>query len=428
MRYSDKPIFRPSQDLLGRSGFALELARSVDRLETSGEGFVMALLGEWGVGKSSVIELVIRYLRHIEMERGRAAPVRDQVVDALTLDQLEEMAIIFERVEPYLDALAYLNHDASMFTRDACYKEFRRRLSTDEEAEAATSYWLLKCQVDARPRTIVVRFLPWLIAGRSELATALLSDIARAAGEKFGDDVRQAFSEVLNRLSELAPMAGAAATWASGLPVSGLFSGAGSFSGKVAANLSKGPTLSEVRDRLRSVLAQRSDQQILVVVDDLDRLTPPEALEMVALVKSLGDLPNVIYLLGYDERRLAGLVGLAIQSGGRDFLEKIVQYSVSLPPIDEEDLVRMLDADLSALLGELSSAEQRRLGSMWYFVFRYYLVSPRDIRRYVNAVTVRLSALAGRVDKLDALLLELLHMFEPSAYWWIRRNVTEVTE
>jgi predicted KAP-like P-loop ATPase len=56
MRYSDRPISKPSEDLLGRSGFALQLARAIDQLTIANEGFVIAILGAWGSGKTSVIE------------------------------------------------------------------------------------------------------------------------------------------------------------------------------------------------------------------------------------------------------------------------------------------------------------------------------------------------------------------------------------
>ena len=52
MRYGDRPIVRPGEDALGRSGFALELARSIDNLSVSADGFVMGLVGEWGSGKT----------------------------------------------------------------------------------------------------------------------------------------------------------------------------------------------------------------------------------------------------------------------------------------------------------------------------------------------------------------------------------------
>jgi hypothetical protein len=107
VRFSDRPIKRPSEDLLGRAGFALELARAIDRLAVASDGFVIALLGEWGSGKTSVIELIVRYLRHIEMERAsKHALLGEAQPFPVTLDQLERMSEPFERIEARIRAFA----------------------------------------------------------------------------------------------------------------------------------------------------------------------------------------------------------------------------------------------------------------------------------------------------------------------------------
>jgi predicted KAP-like P-loop ATPase len=53
---------------------------------------------------------------------------------------------------------------------------------------------------------------------------------------------------------------------------------------------------------------------------------------MFSLVKSLGDLPNIFYVLSFDE----WAVSQALKSGPEpidsEFLEKIVQVPLKLPP------------------------------------------------------------------------------------------------
>src|SRR5580700_10437975 len=99
MQYSDRPITRPGEDVLGRKGFALELARSIDDLSVAGDGFVMALVGEWGSGKTSVIELIVRYLRHIEMQRASLHRLMGEE-EALpqSVDEIENLAIEFDKI------------------------------------------------------------------------------------------------------------------------------------------------------------------------------------------------------------------------------------------------------------------------------------------------------------------------------------------
>jgi ABC-type dipeptide/oligopeptide/nickel transport system ATPase component len=100
MRYSDHPILRPTQDLLGRAGFSLQLARAVDQLAIAEDGFVISIIGEWGAGKTSVLELVIRFLRHIEMERASQEPIfDDRTAVPKSISELEDMSETFELVE-----------------------------------------------------------------------------------------------------------------------------------------------------------------------------------------------------------------------------------------------------------------------------------------------------------------------------------------
>ncbi|RDV04989.1 KAP family P-loop NTPase fold protein [Undibacter mobilis] len=425
MKYSDKPIYKPSQDILGRSNFSLELARAIDQLSIAKDGFVIAILASWGEGKSSVIELIIRSLQNIEMERAQSDSERDR----LSVHEIEQMSEIYERVAPQVQAMEASNLNLNYWQRDARIADFRRWLKSDADALAAQQYWQLKFSVEQNQRTVVLRFSPWLISVKAEMAVALLSEMARVLGERLGDDVRRAFAAVLQRLSELAPVAGGALELATaGVGLGKVFSAGGNWSGAVARELSTGPSLYELREKLRTILAALDGRRVLVVVDDLDRLTPQEALEMVSLIKSLGDLPNVIYLLAYDEIKLAALIHEAIHIDGADFLGKIVQYPVHLPSLSQQDLARLLDADLTAILGNLSSDDQSRLAGTWQQLFRHYLRTPRDIRRYVNVIAVSLSSLAEHLNIVDLLMIELLRIYEPEVYRWVRQNIDDLVE
>lgn len=429
MRYSDKPISKPSQDILGRAGFSLTLARGIDRLSVAGDGFVIAIVGDWGSGKSSVIELVTRYLRFIEMERASNFPILDDVrAQPCTIRQIEDMSEIFERVEDRVATLEASTLNLNYWQRAQRIDDFRKWIESDEEAEQAQRFWQLKHVTEREPRTVVVRFSPWLIAARAELAGALFSELARALGEKLGDEVRQAFAALLQRLSEFAPVAGVALDLATGAGAGKLLTSGKGWWQNTATRMAAGQTLDELRVRLRSVLRALDDRRVLVVIDDLDRLTPPEALEMVSLVKSLGDLPNVIYLLAYDDLKLARLIKSAIKVDGAGFLDKIVQYPVHLPAIADRDLARLLDADLATVLSDVSARDQSRLGGTWHFIFRYYLRTPRDVRRYINSVSVSIPTLGRHLDLIDLLVLEVLRLYEPDIYWWVRQNLDDLTE
>lgn len=428
MYYSDQPISRPNEDLFGRAPFALTLARAIDQLRVARDGFVIAICGEWGSGKTSVLRLVRRYLLHVEMERASEKPLNWETNAApKTLAELDAMADTFEHVAPQIASLEALNKDTARCSRDGRWRELRRWLDTDESAEIADRYWQLKNYVNAHPRTIVIPFSPWLVSTRAELAFALLSDMAKQLGDRLGADVRAAFGDLLNRLSEISPLAAAGVDLATHGIGGSILRAFGQSAAKVGKRLTTGPTLDELRNRLKDVLNKLEHQRILVVIDDVDRLTPSEALEMVSFVKSLGDLPNVVYLLSYDDEKLASLIGSAVDVDGHSFLEKIVQYSVHLPLIDSDDLVRALTADLGKLVGDLSDADQRRLSYAWFNVLRQYMRTPRDIRRFVNSVAFARSGLADYTDAVDLVLLEALRLYEPALYEYVREHLSDLT-
>ena len=55
--FADNPILTASEDLLKRSKFVERIVREIDMIDAS-QGYVMAVMGQWGSGKTSVLNLV----------------------------------------------------------------------------------------------------------------------------------------------------------------------------------------------------------------------------------------------------------------------------------------------------------------------------------------------------------------------------------
>src|SRR2546428_9175321 len=74
------------------------------------------------------------------------------------------------------------------------------------------------------------------------------------------------------------------------------------------------------------------DKPIVVVIDDIDRLTSSEIRDIFKLVRLTANFPNVVYIVAFDRNRVeAALAEQGIP--GRDYLEKILQVSVDLPAV-----------------------------------------------------------------------------------------------
>ena len=105
---------------------------------------------------------------------------------------------------------------------------------------------------------------------------------------------------------------------------------------KVICGLSK--DLPQIKVRLKDALL-RLRRRVVVVVDDLDRMSPQDVCAILRLLKGNGDLPSITYLILSDETYLAASIGDLMPesmpngrlASGREYLEKIVTFECPLP-------------------------------------------------------------------------------------------------
>lgn len=176
--------------------------------------------------------------------------------------------------------------------------------------------------------------------------------------------------------------------------------------------------------RLRESTAEglmRIDHPVLMVLDDLDRLTPDELLYTFKLVRLLGRLPNVYYLLAYDEATLTDLLeatDLVGASTGRaqQYLEKIIQVRLEIPPMLPEQQAALANATIDEICARrgitLSAGTHGRMQRIWQDCLSSYLDQPRSVKRLFTQVDATWPDVAGEVDFSDFVAITFLRVFE----------------
>jgi predicted KAP-like P-loop ATPase len=163
---------------------------------------------------------------------------------------------------------------------------------------------------------------------------------------------------------------------------------------------------------------------ILIVMDDIDRLTADEIRILFQIVKANADFPNLIYLLLFQrdiiEKSLDKSQGII---SGKDFLEKIVQVGFDIPLIEKSKLERVLFAKLDELLTPLGDNERfdnRRWGNIFIPGIRPYFQSLRDVNRFIATLSFHISLFRNvesfEVNPIDLIALEVLRVFESDVY------------
>ena len=186
---------------------------------------------------------------------------------------------------------------------------------------------------------------------------------------------------------------------------------------------SRDQSLSDLRKTLLVEL-EKAALPIVVLIDELDRIEDQEIRTVAQLVRSVADFRGISYLLAYDHDRVVQALGEGDR--GRAYLEKIVQLQIPLPITFEEEIIRLLSAELIPLQEELHlPSDFHSLGrykELLKLLSNQVIETPRDIKRLVGAFHVLCGMLYLEVDWIDLLAYSALLIKAPGTVGHIRSD------
>lgn len=267
-----------------------------------------------------------------------------------------------------------------------------------------------KAAIKHKNKPIIIEYNPWL-AGNAE---ALIQDFLVQFSSQLDipdrpkEGIRVA-KELLaySKLFSVAKLIPGAEPWAS--IVKGVLEAAGS----ATQEISKLKELNVV-DRKNKVkkLLSLSNQSIVVIIDDIDRLTPDEAFQVVRLVKAVADFPGTSFLLCFDPDYLTGALEKHGIKKADQYVDKVVQLRVPLPLITHRDMQKLADIELANLsnksLTDHFKEDQERLGWLYHSHAKFLIRTPRELKRIFNNLRLVLVNTEGEVSFPDMYCLSII--------------------
>jgi hypothetical protein len=329
----DNPIRRAKDDVLGRAPLAQAFAQQIILLDSS-EGVVVGVLGPWGSGKTSFVNLA--------------------------------------------------------------------RIALESE------------------RIAVVDFNPWMFSGTEQLIEVFFRELSAQLR------LDPVLSDVGDRLAEY----GEAVAGMGWLPLVGPWIERTRATAKIleTALRRRKEGVGKRRDEL-TVALKRLHKPIVVVLDDIDRLSTSEIRHVFQLVRLTASFPSLIYVVAFDRERVEQALG---ESGvpGRDYLEKILQVAVDLPPIPIRLLSRQVFESIDSAINAVGTAGQFD-ENLWPDVFseviKPLLRNMRDVRRYATSVHGALRNLGSQIALVDLLAMEAVRTFLPDVFAALHSSVAGLT-
>lgn len=201
---------------------------------------------------------------------------------------------------------------------------------------------------------------------------------------------------------------------------------------KGAKHLKNLPAWDKVFEDASSEL-KKLNTPVLIVADDIDRLQRTELLELLKVIRLIGRFPGVHFLIAYDAATVSETIALSDSledSGiGRKFMEKIVQYPLTVPPLSPTQIFNRLEDGLSQVIVNPNALEtvKRRLVKLRTPLLSL-LSTPRAIDRFLAQVNHSVIMLdPEEVLTEDLVVLALIKTTFPSLYIQLPKFKDQVT-
>jgi predicted KAP-like P-loop ATPase len=355
---ADRPITGKSDDRLNRSAFAEAIARVIWQWRSK-PSLVIGLFGNWGSGKSSVKNLVVEALRDKD---GEKIPIVE-----FSPWQVSGQDILFD-----------------VFFREIGEALGKTCAADDSTKKKRISRWKLYSSVLSVAATVA---RAWK-AAMNPVQPTTLSLLSVAASTTL-----DASAAVVKAGAE----------------------------GIVSEAALETHSLSELKASITGDLGSLT-APILVILDDIDRLSKEEIRLVFQLVKANADFPNIIYLLLAQRATVAKALDEISPDNGEAFLEKIVQVSFDVPTLNRKQLQSFLFEGLNKLLtGEGLSArfDKTHWASVFPAIFPLFR-NLRDLNRFLGSLAFHIEVFRNgdtfEVNPVDLIGLEVLRVFEPNVY------------
>ena len=173
----------------------------------------------------------------------------------------------------------------------------------------------------------------------------------------------------------------------------------------------------EVESLIRSI-----DKKIVVIIDDYDRLTGEEIVEVLKVIGNNGSFERTFFVSAYDKNYVNQVLKAYFhESVDRDYTDKYFNLELRLPDRKQFYKNGYLQKRLHTLLakGIIKDMNQGQIDEALNPVVKFidcYLPTPRDIKRYIGLVMASFVEIQENVALRDFLLLGLIKYKYPQEY------------
>ncbi len=204
-------------------------------------------------------------------------------------------------------------------------------------------------------------------------------------------------------------------------------------------------------EKIKDIIVE-FNKRIFVIIDDLDRLESKEIFNLFRVIRNSANFPQLIFIIPFDKEYVRHSLSEQKIYLPEDYLRKIFDAEISLPPIAKHNLQNMLFDSLKDVvynrLSQITNENADKIldqirsiifdeGLAFFSTEKYtkihsalfnFIKNGRDIIRFTNAIALSLKDNHSRVYIPDLFIIELLKANQLEVYRMLFENKNYLTE
>lgn len=164
-------------------------------------------------------------------------------------------------------------------------------------------------------------------------------------------------------------------------------------------------------------------KSIIVLIDDFDRLSKDEILEVLKLIDSNAAFNNLVFLTAYDKIQVNKSLGDQFQTDDACFVDKFFNLEFSVPARPYRYIAQFIEKEMCRILKANDSEKHEITNALERYRdnFQIYLPTLRDAKRFINQIVVDYTRVRGEVNLHEYMLLHLIKYKYPERFKEIHR-------
>lgn len=302
---------------------------------------------------------------------------------------------------------------------------------------------------------LILDFNPWQWSETGAIKDEFFRELCKLLGLQFGDpiyakaaDLLEKYSKSIRGLSYLAEFSGVL-TDALHLPA------AAPITKSVIKRLIErivGPsdvsqTIAQLRDKntdtrgakeLKNLIDsefEKAGRNLIIFIDDIDRLSPEEVLSMLQFVKSTVNFPRTVYVLLTQRDYIIKAIAQRYEKEyAVQYLEKIIQIDLFLPRPTPDAIKKYFNEQIQKTFDNYISNVQgdpHHWNNLYLNGIERFFNNIRDVHRFLNSIQFTLGQVTNKgvleVNDADFIAIETLRVFQPAVYQAVQTEKESLT-